>query len=144
MKLRKLDWWEAPKPRPIAVTNNNPVSVLPLKETVREVIREVAQPTVDVESLLKPLKDEVEKLKKRKPEYFPGGSGSVGSYHRVTDDVKRFAKNSFNPGINVIGVASGVPTTIWLPQDLEHNHLVAVKDELGIAAQQPITVRVYT
>ena len=116
MKLRKLDWWEVP----------------------RKTVVNVEQPIKDFEAV----KKDVAWLKKRKPEYFPGGSGTIGSYHKVTEDVFVFRKNSFNPGINIIGVSSGMPTTIWLPPDLEPNHLVAVKDELGIADQQHITIRV--
>lgn len=89
------------------------------------------------------LQKEVKKLKAKKPD-FVGGVGATGTYHRVEIAEIFFSKTSFNPGINVIGVASGVPTTIWLPKDLEHNHLIAVKDELGIADQQPITIRVKT
>lgn len=141
MKLRKVEWWEAPKARPKASPAPSPglTAILPVhtKEVVREVIREEA-------AGLEEIKKEVAKLKKRKPEYFPGGSGSTGSYHRVTTDEIRFTKSSFQPGVNVIGVASGVVTTVWLPADLEHNHLIAVKDELGIAAQQPIVLKVYT
>ena len=133
MKLRKLDWWEVPKLRPKAEVRVLPVHT---KETIRT--EQVISNLPDLESL----KKEVEKLKKRKPEYFPGGSGSVGSYHRVEVEEIYFQKTSFNPGINVIGVASGMPTTIWLPKDLEPNHLIAVKDELGVADQQPISIRV--
>lgn len=110
MKLRKIEWWEVPKPK-----------------------------APDLSSIRK----DIDWLKKRRPEYFPGGSGSIGSYHRVENVTEmRFAKASFHPGINIIGVATGLPTTIWLPKDLESNHLVAVKDELGIAFEQPITIRV--
>jgi hypothetical protein len=140
MKLRKLEWWEAPK----AKAPKPSLTVVPLhtKETVREEVVRTEQVPVNLPDL-ESLKKEVESLKKRRPEYV-SGSGSVGSYHQVTSNEMRFTKHSFQPGLNVIGVASGVPTTIWLPADLEPNHLVAVKDELGVAAQLPITVQVYT
>lgn len=96
---------------------------------------------VPKKDVIGPIRKDIEWLKKRRPEYI-GGVGATGTYHKVTTAEMRFAKASFNPGMNIIGVASGVPTTIWLPPDLEHNHLVAVKDELGIAFQQPITIRV--
>lgn len=135
MKLRKVEWWEVPK-------GKASVAVLPVH--TREVQKEtVSAPTVDLESLLKPIKEEVDKLKKRRPEYFVGGSGAVGSYHAVTSNVVKFQPSSFNPGINVIGVQSGEATTIWLPSNLEHNHLIAVKDELGVASTAPITIKVY-
>ena len=138
MKLRKLEWWEAPKPKAAKPS----LSVLPVHTT--EVVRETVKQEVAINlPEIAILKKEVELLKKKRPEYV-GGSGSVGSYHRVTSNEIRFSKHSFQPGINVIGVASGMPTTVWLPHDLEPNHLVAVKDELGVATQQPIEVRVYT
>ena len=113
-----------------------------------KIVREVVEkPSVD----LKPLRDEVEDLKKKvrdteralnRPIQFPGGS-QTGSYHRVTSNMKRFAKNSFMGGINVIGVASNAPTTIVLPHDLDPNMLVVIKDELGVADTHPITVQVF-
>lgn len=136
MKLRKVDWWEVPKKKKTPVTSNN-VTVLPLH--TKEIVREAVQP--DLDAIMGPLKKELDWLKKRRPE-FVGGVGATGTYHRVEVPEIRFSKASFNPGINVIGVATGIPTTIWLPRDMEHNHLVAVKDELGIADQQPITIRV--
>ena len=138
MKLRKLEWWEAPKPKAVKPS----LTVVPVhtKETLETVRTEqVISNLPDLESL----KKEVEKLKKRRPEYV-GGSGSVGSYHVVSTAEKRFAKDAFNPGINVIGVRAAAATTIWLPKDLEPNHLIAVKDEVGSALQYPITVKVYT
>lgn len=127
MRLRKLEWYEMPRPK---------AKVLPI-------VREVVEKPVDLSSLLEPITKEIDKLKKKRPE-FVGGSGATGSYHKVTTSEMYFSPSSFNPGINIIGVASGVPTTIWLPSRLDQNHLIAIKDELGIAAAQPITVRVRT
>lgn len=110
MRLRKVEWWEVPRPK-----------------------------AADISSIRK----DIDWLKKRRPEFI-GGVGATGTYHRIETGTyeMRYAKASFNPGINVIGVATGHPVTIWLPPDLEHNHLVAVKDELGLAFQQPISIRV--
>lgn len=141
MKLRKVDWWELPKSKPtiVRVEGKPSVSVLPVH--TRETRVETKEVQLDL-SPLESLKKDVEKLKKRRPE-FVGGSGAVGTYHEVTSNVMRFQPSSFNPGINVIGVRSGVATTIWLPSRLEPNHLISVKDELGVASTAPITIRVY-
>lgn len=135
MKLRKVEWWEVPR-------GKSKVTVLPVH--TKELRSEPAPlPEIpDVEELLKPIKEDVDKLKKRRPEFI-GGVGATGSYHEVTSNVAKFQPSSFNPGINVIGVRSGEATTIWLPSKLEPNHLISVKDELGVASTSPITIRVY-
>lgn len=111
-----------------------------------KVVTEVVEKPVD----LKPLRDEIEELKKkvrdaeralRTPIQFPGGS-QTGSYHRVTSSTARFSRHSFMQGINIIGVASGEATTIYLPNDMDPTHIVCVKDELGVANIAPITVMV--
>lgn len=123
MRLRKVEWYEVP---------------LSLLDNTKKSSDSTSKLTTELASIRKDL----DWVKNRKPDYFPGGSGAVGSYHRVTTEEIIFSKHSFNPGVNVIGVATGLPVTIWLPKDLEPNHVIAVKDELGIAAQQPITLRV--
>ena len=133
MKLRKVEWWEIPR-------GKASVSVLPVH--TKETKVETTKVELDTDAL-EVIRKDVDKLKKRRPEYFPGGSGGVGSYHQVTSNEMRFQASSFNPGINVIGVASNVATTIWIPAKLDQNHLIAVKDELGVAATKPITVRVF-
>ena len=114
-----------------------------LQELEEEEEEAVVEETHSDNSAIDELRDEIKKLKSRKPEnQFVGGSGATGSYHAVTTDSMRFSKHSFNPGINIIGVRSGVPTTIYLPSNLEPNHIVSVKDELGVSGTHPITVLV--
>lgn len=161
MKLKKVSLTEYVDKRNkdilIPVLGNYEVKINSLKAKMEEalanidtklkILEEVEEPetedddTSDVEDLRK----ELEKLKKRRPEpQFVGGSGATGSYHSVTSNVATFTKHAFNPGINIIGVSSGEPTTIYLPSDLEPNQLISIKDELGVAAVHPITVLVNT
>lgn len=118
---------------------------LKILEEVEEAEIEEDDDEEEDSSDLDSLRSEIEKLKKRKPEpQFVGGSGATGSYYSVTSNSATFTKHSFNPGINIIGVRSGEPTTIYLPSDLEPNQLVSIKDELGVAAVHPITILVNT
>lgn len=119
-------------------------------DTKLKILEEVEEAEIEDDddedtSGIEDLRKELEKIKKRRPEpQFVGGSGATGSYHSVTSNVATFTKHAFNPGINIIGVRSGEPTTIYLPSDLEPNQLVSIKDELGVAAIHPITVLVNT
>lgn len=122
-----------------------PSRLLRGKDGETRIIREVVEKPLSLDDVLGPIRKDIEWIKKRRPEtQFVGGVGATGTYHRVTDSVARFQPSSFNPGINIIGVASSVATTIWLPSRLEPNHLIAIKDELGVGASAPITVRVAT
>jgi hypothetical protein len=137
-RLRKLDLVDV-----IPLIKRGPRGLPGETKIVREVVE---KPSVD----LKPLRDEVEDLKKKvreteralnRPIQFPGGS-QTGTYHRVTSNTMSFSRHSFLQGVNIIGVASGEATTIYLPRNMDPTHLVCVKDELGVAGAATITVMV--
>lgn len=112
------------------------------KDGETRIAREVVEKPMALDSVLDPIKKDIAWIKKRKPEWHGGGGQAVGSYHKVTSNEIAFTKHSFHEGLNIIGVASGVATTVRLPGSLDPTHQIVIKDELGVAGSYPITVAV--
>lgn len=105
------------------------------KDGVTRVITEIVETPVDLAPLqveLDKLRDELTKLKKRRPEQQHAVGGTPATrYLAQTTDTMHWKKDSFIHGITVIGVRYSGAATVYLPHDLDPTMLVSVKDESG-------------
>lgn len=124
----------------------NKVVTIPTVERYNEVIN----PAQVIEAL-KADPDFLKKIKGEKGEKGDAGLGAGGegavqrfntvNYIQVTGTEYHVTKKQLISGVNVIGVNSSAPTTIYLPKRMFSNALVYVNDESGNASTNNITVR---
>jgi len=95
--------------------------------------------TVDIEDVLSRIKKDVDKDKESKPPY-PGGMISAVKYTTVTTTIFSIPSHNLIAGINIFGVNTGAPTTIYLPKKIREGVLITVKDESSSAATNNITI----
>jgi hypothetical protein len=69
--------------------------------------------------------------------------GAVAKYIPVTTATVYLTQKELVEGNNIVGVKSGVATTVYIPADLPQTYIIHVKDELGVAGTFPITLEVY-
>jgi hypothetical protein len=68
---------------------------------------------------------------------------NAANYIQVTEAERYLYQKELVRGVNVIGVATNLDTTIYIPAALPQEYLILIKDELGVAGIHPITVEVY-
>jgi hypothetical protein len=71
----------------------------------------------------------------------PGPSGPAAvNYIPVRTAVHTIAASDLIVGINIVGVNFAGPVTVYIPQNIQPNRLLTVKDESGAAGTNPITL----